>query len=235
MHLNAFEIQQGILEEMEMPSDFRLAGWVYVLSNEYMPGIYKVGMTTTSPEIRAKELSSATGVPFPFKVESSHHCEDPAQSERDIHAALQDVRINDSREFFQEELEDIVGVCEEYCEALVGGRVQDLAMRYDIISFENLSSLNIPDLFKDIGINVFGDRLAIAERLIRLGARFVTENLSKQGVSLVLHDDKGYTVMDAESSWIKREEAEMQEWEELKIAAGIYGPQLPQIVDPVPF
>lgn len=235
MHLNAFEIQQGILEQMEMPSDFRLAGWVYVLSNEYMPGIYKVGMTTTSPEIRAKELSSATGVPFPFKVESAYHCEDPARSERDIHAALQDVRINDSREFFQEELEDINGVCEEYCEAAVDGRVEYLAMRYDIISFETLSTLNIPDLFEDIGIDVFGDRLAIAERLIRLGAKFIMENLNKQGVAAVFRDNKGYTVMDAESSWIKREEAEAQEWQNAQIAAGIYGPQLPPVAESIPF
>lgn len=235
MHLNAFEIQQGILEEMEMPSGFRLSGWVYVLSNEYMPGIYKVGMTTTSPETRAKELSSATGVPFPFKVESAYHCEDPARSEREIHEALQDVRINDSREFFQEELEDINGVCEEYCEALVGGRVEDLAMRYDVISFETLSSLNIPDLFEDIGISVLGDRLAIAERLIRLGAKFIIENLNKQGVSAVFHEDKGYTVMDSETSWVRREEAEIQAWEESKLAAGIYGPQLPPLVETVPF
>lgn len=235
MHLNAFQIQQGILEEMEMPSDFKLAGWVYVLSNEYMPGIYKVGMTTTSPETRAKELSSATGVPFPFKVESAYHCEDPARSERDIHAALQDARINDSREFFQEDLEEINGVFEEYCEALVGGKVEDLAMRYDIISFETLSNLNLPDLFEDIGINAFGDRLAIAERLIRLGAKFITENLNKKGISAVFHDDKGYTVMDSESSWIKREEAEMQRWQESQVAAGIYGPQLPPVVEPIPF
>lgn len=68
MHLNPFERQPGFLTEMDIPSDFRMAGWVYILSNEYMPGIYKIGMTTNSPEARAKELSSATGVPIHSKL-----------------------------------------------------------------------------------------------------------------------------------------------------------------------
>ena len=50
-----------------------LDGWVYILSNELMPGIYKVGMTTIDPVVRAKEISRGTGVPGPFKVEKSFH------------------------------------------------------------------------------------------------------------------------------------------------------------------
>lgn len=52
MHLGAIEKQPDILQSMEIPADFRIAGWVYVLSNEFMPGIYKIGMTTTSPAKR---------------------------------------------------------------------------------------------------------------------------------------------------------------------------------------
>jgi T5orf172 domain len=43
-------------------------GFVYVLSNEAMPGIVKVGMTTKLAEDRAKQLRG-TGVPLPFHVE----------------------------------------------------------------------------------------------------------------------------------------------------------------------
>lgn len=235
MHLNEFERQPGVLEEMPFPDEFRMAGWVYVLSNEYMPGIYKVGMTTTSPEIRAKELSAATGVPYPFKVEAAFHCEDPARSEREIHEAFQDVRINDSREFFKYDLETLNYECEYLCEARVGDSVEHLAMRYDVISFETLSKLNLPELFNDIGINVFGDRLAIAERLIRLGAECITKNLNSKGITAVFHDDKAYAVMDAETSWRRREEIAMQDWEEAQAAAGVYGPQLPPVVEPTVF
>lgn len=224
MHLNAFEKQPGLIEEMPVPADFRMTGWVYVLSNEFMPGIYKVGMTTTSPEIRAKELSAATGVPYPFKVEAAFHCEDPARSEREIHEAFQTERINDSREFFKYDLESLKHECEYLCEAKVGDGVEYLAMRYDVISFETLSNLNLPDLFEDIGIEVFGDRLAVAERLIRLGAERITTNLNPHGISAVFHDGKLFTVMDAETSWRQREAA--------AIASGIYGPQLPPEVEP---
>ncbi|WP_220385717.1 GIY-YIG nuclease family protein, partial [Klebsiella pneumoniae] len=68
MHLDAITKQVGVMTTMEVPQQFRMEGWVYVLSNPCMPGIYKVGMTTTSPEVRARELSSATGVPAPFKI-----------------------------------------------------------------------------------------------------------------------------------------------------------------------
>jgi hypothetical protein len=235
MHLNAIERQPGVLEEMPMPKDFRLAGWVYMLSNEYMPGIYKIGMTTTSPEVRAKELSSATGVPFPFKIEAAFHCDNPANSERLIHEDLQDVRINDSREFFQDNADDLASLCEQHCEAKVGTPVEYLAMDYDVISFESLTNLSLPELFDDIGISVFGDKLAIAERLIRLGAELVQQKLNSNRMSIVFHDDKAYAVEDAESSWRRKHEKEQEELEASLISAGIYGPQPLSAEDPIPF
>jgi len=235
MHLNAIERQPGVLEEMPMPTDFRLAGWVYMLSNEYMPGIYKIGMTTTSPEVRAKELSSATGVPYPFKVEAAFHCDDPANSERLIHEDLQDFRINDSREFFKDDVKDLASLCEQHCEARVGTPVEYLAMDYDIISFESLSNLRLPELFDDIGLSVFGDKLAIAERLIRLGAEYVQQKLNIHRMSIVFHDDKAYAVEDAESSWRRKREEELEELEKSLVAAGIYGPQPLPAEDPTPF
>ena len=36
-------------------------GWVYVLTNDAMPGLVKVGQTYKTPEIRAQELSSESG------------------------------------------------------------------------------------------------------------------------------------------------------------------------------
>lgn len=43
-------------------------GFIYILSNKSMPGIYKVGITTNSVRQRATELSS-TGVPTEFSIE----------------------------------------------------------------------------------------------------------------------------------------------------------------------
>ena len=45
--------------------------YVYVLSNESMPGHVKIGFTRSNPIDRAKQLSSSTGVASPFNVEFS--------------------------------------------------------------------------------------------------------------------------------------------------------------------
>ena len=39
---------------------------VYILTNEAMPGLIKIGYTDKSIEERMKELSRHTGVPLPF-------------------------------------------------------------------------------------------------------------------------------------------------------------------------
>ena len=63
-------------------------GYVYVLSNEFMPGLLKIGMTTRSPEDRAKQIGDATGVPVPFKVEHSVLCPDCVSAEASVHDLL---------------------------------------------------------------------------------------------------------------------------------------------------
>lgn len=77
-------------------------GYVYCLSNECMPGLLKIGMTTEDPESRARDLSSATGVPFPFRVEMSKRVANAREKERAMHELLEVLgfRVNDKREFF---------------------------------------------------------------------------------------------------------------------------------------
>jgi len=43
-------------------------GWVYVLTNDVMPGLVKIGYTMKDPAIRTEDLSSETGVPIPYVV-----------------------------------------------------------------------------------------------------------------------------------------------------------------------
>jgi hypothetical protein len=77
-------------------------GYVYAMNNEAMPGLIKIGMTTDTPEERAKELSSATGVPFPFKVIVCKKVHNPKVKEAAIHELLSTLgfRVNERREFF---------------------------------------------------------------------------------------------------------------------------------------
>ncbi len=178
-HLGEMDVCRDIHKTADLPDGFRTEGWVYVLSNEYMPGIYKVGMTTTSPENRAKELSSATGVPDKFRIEASFYSDSPAENEAFIHKHLSNFRINESREFFKCDLEDITEICTEVCLALTGDKVEDLADTFDIICTESLSELRLDELFDSIGISVLGNKLATAERLIRLAAHLCQKKFSE--------------------------------------------------------
>jgi len=88
-------------------------GYIYCLSNESMPAIVKVGMTKTSqrnPDIRAKELSSTSGVPTPFKVEFAKEVSNPKQKETTLHKLLSQytLQVNPKREFFRVSPEEVM-------------------------------------------------------------------------------------------------------------------------------
>lgn len=94
-----------ISQNEKQPRSF---GFIYVLGNVSMPDVYKVGMTTRSPNARAVELSSVTGVPTPFDVVYYAEVADPTAQEKRVHAALSTYRVNNGREFFQADLFTII-------------------------------------------------------------------------------------------------------------------------------
>ena len=81
--------------------------WVYVLSNPSLPKEYlKIGYTKLSPEERAIQISSATGVPTPYKVEWAYKCFNGEIVERMTHDKLKAFRVNNRKEFFHISLEE---------------------------------------------------------------------------------------------------------------------------------
>jgi hypothetical protein len=87
-------------------------GFVYILASDAMPGIYKVGSTEYSPRERAVDLSRGTGVPAPYRVVFYGEVEGALAWEKQVHLALADRRITDSREFFRGPLIDIIRTIE---------------------------------------------------------------------------------------------------------------------------
>lgn len=75
-------------------------GYVYILSNQKMPGLVKIGKTTRDVNSRASELFQ-TGVPAPFKVEYSVLCPDCDLLELAVHTRLEGSRVDPGREFFE--------------------------------------------------------------------------------------------------------------------------------------
>ena len=68
--------------------------WVYILSNPTQPGLLKIGYTKNSPEKRAKQISSATGVAMPYKVEWAYQCFNGEMVEREVYHKLKAQRVN---------------------------------------------------------------------------------------------------------------------------------------------
>jgi hypothetical protein len=79
-----------------------VSGYIYALVNPSLPGMVKIGRTDRDPKGRAKELSSATGVPTPFIVAHSIFVEDSRIAENIIHGYLENngFRVSSNREFF---------------------------------------------------------------------------------------------------------------------------------------
>lgn len=76
-------------------------GYIYILSNPSMPGVLKIGKTKRRPDIRVRELSSATGVPTPFQIEGVIEASDMSAVEKEIHRQIASSRVSNRREFFK--------------------------------------------------------------------------------------------------------------------------------------
>ncbi len=83
---------------------------VYVLTNPAMPGLVKIGYTTSNDaNSRIAQLYS-TGVPVPFKLEFACRVPNALEVERAMHLAFGPHRINPNREFFRIEPEQAIAI-----------------------------------------------------------------------------------------------------------------------------
>ena len=76
----------------------KIRGWVYVLSNQAMPGLVKVGYSTKDPQLRIEELA-ATGLPHAFLLEYDALVVDPRDIEQSVHSRLN--AVHEAKEFFR--------------------------------------------------------------------------------------------------------------------------------------
>jgi hypothetical protein len=87
-------------------------GEIYVLVNQAMPGLVKVGKTRVESALRASQLSGATGIPEHFEVVRIYEVLDVDAAERFAHLVLERTngRPNDRREFFLGPADKVVEV-----------------------------------------------------------------------------------------------------------------------------
>lgn len=79
--------------------------YLYIFSNPSMPGLVKIGKTTTSPHQRMSELHT-TGVPTPFVIEFVAEVDNCHRAEHLAHIKLRQYRVSGNREFFNISVED---------------------------------------------------------------------------------------------------------------------------------
>jgi len=77
-----------------------MAEIVYVLTNEAMPGLIKIGRTNTDLALRIRGLYQS-GVPLPFELFFACEVQNSALVESRLHEAFGDHRLNKGREFFR--------------------------------------------------------------------------------------------------------------------------------------
>lgn len=109
-------------------------GYVYVLSNEAYPGIYKIGSTYGLVEERAEELTG-TGHLHPFKPEFSIKIESAEYFEKTTHSLLKDYRVKQGREFFKLEL----------------NKIKDILKKIQEITEKGKNKLKLNELKKELG------------------------------------------------------------------------------------
>ncbi len=86
---------------------------VYVLRNEAMPNLIKIGKTQRKDlQARMSELYS-TGVPFPFECLWAGEVRDCSRIESLIHNAFRHNRVNPKREFFNIEPDQVIPLLQE--------------------------------------------------------------------------------------------------------------------------
>jgi hypothetical protein len=89
-------------------------GIIYVMRSEgHDRQLFKIGLTRRNAELRAGELSDATGVPLPLSVLAEWQVADYNRVEAEVHRRLARFRVSKRREFFRVPISAIVRTIED--------------------------------------------------------------------------------------------------------------------------
>jgi hypothetical protein len=156
--------------------------FVYVLSNESMPGVYKIGKTLNIRE-RLRQLDS-TSTPTPFKVELLLQCENHDLIENKMHKIFNNLRIRANREFFKVDLASLEealnlfdGIIVDF-EKLYNSKIQNYPLspsisisieEYRQKQFAGIERAKIEGKYKGSVSSLDEDKIATMKKLIEDG------------------------------------------------------------------
>lgn len=191
--LNEQFLDSDIRRELAIPDEYKLKGYIYILSNQSMPNVYKVGMTERRVEERVRELSKMTAIPTPFNIEACFYSNDPYKDEQEIHQLLAQYRISDRKEFFKCELKEIIDAIYEILPLERNGELANLLACYDVIGLGHGVDMDLDEILEDLPVRdqlySLGNDVQIKHFLVKVGARYLKKLLTKHRTSLVLMPD----------------------------------------------
>jgi hypothetical protein len=100
--------------EIHIPKGLIGAQYIYILENDTVPGLVKIGFTKNKPSERVKQINAATGVALDFNVKYQYPCFNAHDLEKEIHIYLEaeGFRVNKKKEFFNITVEQAISVIE---------------------------------------------------------------------------------------------------------------------------
>lgn len=81
------QVGQRLRKNRSEESAMGVRGWVYIISNQSMPDLIKIGFSTKDPKLRAMELNN-TGSPHAYVVEYDVLVTGPREVEQKVHKEL---------------------------------------------------------------------------------------------------------------------------------------------------
>jgi hypothetical protein len=184
---------------------------VYVLTNEAMEGMVKIGRTTTSVEQRIRELDN-TSLPLPFQCFYAAEVANSALVEGKLHRIFSDKRIRTNREFFRVDANQVR-------EAIQLAELKDVTPRGDVV----VDASDVQALQKAVATEERRTRLRFTELGIPVGSvltfakdpainctvvtdgrvQFEGQVLSPSGAALIVVRRRGYqwTAVSGSDYW----------------------------------
>jgi len=109
--------------------------YVYILTNEAMPGYIKIGITERPITARILELDN-TSTPLPFQCYYAAKVSDHKKVEKALHTAFGDFRVRSSREFFTIDPFRVKAILEVMAEEDITPREQVVETKEDASAIE---------------------------------------------------------------------------------------------------
>lgn len=135
-----------------------MAEIVYVLTNEAMDGLVKIGLTATSVEERIKQLDN-TSLPLPFQCFYAAEVANAAIVESKLHKIFADKRVRSNREFFRVSANQVR-------EAVQLAELKDVTPKTDVV----VDASDIQALKNAVASEERRSRLRFSELQIPVGA-----------------------------------------------------------------